>query len=363
MLVPDFDGPTARQLAEQTSVMVGPAARNFDVVAISPRGFYDSSALPCGTETEWTVDPARASEIAEKCMLDHGDVATSYGVLDAADDVQAVVESLGAVQVKAVGWGRGATILAAWKMSHPTSSSAVVLDSPDDPGIARSRLAAMNRAAGEDATLATLMWCTSHISCPFVEYSSKRVEMVLTDIRDGLSGATTESHFRLAFLRAIREADFGGLFRALSSAEDGDFAPLAAFAGTKGSAAEASFAARIAATCGDLSAAARGKVVTDDAAFKAAYFRTGLGATPELVCSTMPAPTRPLDALKPAAAARGASVRVYVARADGITSPTMVKAFATRLDWSFRQVGVEGHFVVGRDRATTNAVSKYLAGE
>ncbi|MEY4366537.1 MAG: Tripeptidyl aminopeptidase, partial [Actinomycetota bacterium] len=199
LLLPSFDGPSARQLAEQATVMVGPAARSFDVVAVSPRGFFDSSALPCGVQTQWMADAGRAAEIAAACVLDHGDTATSLGLLDSADDVERVVGALGARRVKAVGWGRGATILATWKMRNPASSSFVVLDSPDDPGIAPSRVASLNRTAEDAALAATLMWCTSHISCPLVENAAKRVGFVLEDIEAGAAGAVTVSQFRLAF--------------------------------------------------------------------------------------------------------------------------------------------------------------------
>ena len=363
LLLPSFDGPSARQLAEQATVMVGPAARSLDVVAVSPRGFFDSSALPCGVQTQWVTDPGRAAEIAAACVVDRGDTATSLGLLDSADDVERVVSALGARRVKAVGWGRGATILAAWKMRNPASSSFVVLDSPDDPGIALARVASLNRTAEDAALAATLMWCTSHISCPLVENAAKRVGFVLEDIEAGTAGPVTVSDFRLAFTRAMATGDVGALFGAFASAEKGDFAPLAAFAGAAGSADEAAFAARVAAACSDLSREESRKIAAADAAFETLLFRVGLGATIPLVCASMPEPTRPLSPLEPAAAARGAAVRVFVAAGDPATSPAMVRAFAKRLDWEFSQVEASGHLVVGRDRAVTDAVSRFLSGE
>ncbi|MFM7062794.1 MAG: hypothetical protein ACKO04_04770, partial [Actinomycetes bacterium] len=295
LLVPDFEGPTARMLAERAVAMVGPAARSFDVVALSPRGFFDSSALPCGAETEWINDDQRALQVATACVTDRRDDATSLGVLESADDVESAVGALGVQRVKAVGWGRGATILATWKMTNPASSSFLVLDSPDDPGIGAARLASANRQA-EDAALAdTLLWCTSHISCPLVDNAAKRVGFILEDITSGIAGPATESGFRLAFARVLRDGDYGGLFRAMAAAEQGDFAPLAGFAGTAGSASEASFAARIAAACSDLSRADASSIITADAAFETLLFRVGLGATLPRVCASMPGPVRPFS--------------------------------------------------------------------
>ncbi|MFM8794881.1 MAG: alpha/beta fold hydrolase [Acidimicrobiales bacterium] len=363
LLLPDFDGPTARMLAERAVTMVGPAARSFDVVALSPRGFFDSSALPCGAETEWIADDQRALQVAAACVVDRPGTATSLGLLDSADDVERAVDALGARGVRAVGWGRGATILAAWKMTNPSSSSFVVLDSPEDPGVPLARTAAANRRSEDAALAATMLWCTSHISCPLVENAAKRVKFVLDDITSGVSGPATESHFRLAFSRVMRDGDYGGLFRALASAEDADFAPLVGFADAAGSASEASFAARIAAACSDLSRDDASAIIAADAAFETVLFRVGLGSTLPRVCASMPEPSRPFAPVKPVAAARGATVRVYAARGDGITSPTAARALAKRLDWDFAQVGVDDHLVVGRDRATTDAVSQFLTGE
>lgn len=363
LLLPDFVGPTARMLAERAVTMVGPVARSFDVVALSPRGFFDSSALPCGAETEWIGDDSRALDVAAACVVDRPATATSFGLLESADDVERVVDALGARRVRAVGWGRGATILAAWKMTNPVSSSYVVLDSPEDPGVPAIVTAEANRAS-EDAALAAVMkWCTSHISCPLVENAAKRVKFVLDDIAAGVSGPATESHFRLAFSRVMRDGDYGGLFRALAAAEEGNFVPLVEFSATAGSASEASFAARVAAACSDLSRADASGIAAADGAFETLLFRVGLGATLPRVCASMPEPSRPFVPVDPVAAARGATVRVYVARGDGITSARAARALAKRLDWDAVQVGVDGHLVVGRDRATTEAVSEFLTGE
>lgn len=363
LLLPDFGGPTARMLAERAVTMVGPVARSFDVVALSPRGFFDSSALPCGAETEWIGEDSRALQVAAACAVDRSGTATSLGLLDSADDVERVVDALGARRVRAVGWGRGATILAAWKMTNPASSSYVVLDSPEDPGASAVGTAAANRAAEDAALAATMRWCTSHISCPLVENAAKRVKLVLDDIAGGVSGPATESHFRLAFSRVMRDGDYGGLFRAFAAAEEGNFSPLVDFSAVAGSASEASFAARIAAACSDLSREDASAIIAADAAFETLLFRVGLGATLARVCSSMPEPARPFVPVEPVAAARGATVRVYVARGDGLTSAQAARGLARRLDWDLAQVGIDGHLVVGRDRATTEAVSQFLSGE
>jgi hypothetical protein len=161
----------------------------------------------------------------------------------------------------------------------------------------------------------------------------------------------------------MRDGDYGGLFRALAAAEEGNFVPLVEFAGAAGSASEASFSARLAAACSDLTRPEGADIIAAEAAFETLLFRVGLGATLPRVCASMPEPVRPFAPVEPVAAARGATVRVYVARGDGITSARAARALAKRVDWDFVQVGVDVHLVVGRDRATTEAVSQFLTGE
>ena len=357
VLLPDFEGPTARELAEQAMLMVGPAARTMDVVAVSPRGSRDSQPLPCGTTDLMNADP---SLVAQSCISGTSQEPERMGTLATVADLERLVEALGSGSVSVVGWGRGATIAAAWVMTHPASVERAVLDSPDDPGSSPQRVAAANRAAEDTAVARVMAWCTEHISCPLVENAAKRTAFVRRDIlnrRTGVETAgATEASFRLAFRQVIANGDYGAVFQALAAAENDDYRPLVAMA------AAPEWAARIAGQCSDMTPQDADAIVADDARFEPAptLFRVGLGASVARVCTQMPESPEPLGFLSPVKGAPHPAVHVFVGSGDGVTSPAMVRAMAKRNGWKFRSVRANRHLVVGHDRATTRWVSEWL---
>lgn len=362
VLIPDWTGWTARELAEKSGILLGSFTRDFDVVAMSPRGSYDSSPLPCGTPPTYVEHADDAAAIAQKCTANTALPASSYGTIEAAGDASSLVEALGEPQVKVLAWGRGATIAAAWKLMHPEEISAAVLDSPEDPGITPQRAAQMNLVANDAAVNAVMKWCTSHISCPFVENAGKRVGFVLKDIRDGKAGSTTEADFRLAFQNAMDSGDFGTLFRALAAAENDDFAPLRDFADRDNPSAAQAFAARVAGQCSDLAANDADAIITDDAEFEFTLFRAGFGMTLPRICLEMPESPQPLGFVRAADGAKGALVQTFVANGDGAVSPAMVTGLSKRLQWKNKVIRASRHLVIGFDRTTTAAAAKFLTG-
>ena len=209
--------------------MVGPAARSLDVVSLSPRGSADSLPLPC-------VITADAAATAASCRSDASLQPETMGTVTAVADLQELVRAMKLGPVRVVGWGRGATIAAAWAMLHPESIEQAVLDSPDDPAVAPQAVAEANRIA-EDAGVARVMaWCTEHISCALVENAAKRARLVLSRINDGreqvVTAGATEMSFRMAFHNVIASGDYGAVFQALAAAEEGDYKPLVQLAGT-----------------------------------------------------------------------------------------------------------------------------------
>lgn len=364
VLLPDWEGFTARDLAEKAPLVVGPAAHQFTVVAVSPRGFYDSSPLPCGVSFAHVTTPVEAQPLAAACSGDGAAVpGAPMGVLAAVRDLEALVSEGKLGQVSVVGWGRGATIAAAWKLLHPASIFAAVLDSPNDPGVAPAVTARRNLQAEDAAVAAVMKWCTSHISCPLVENAAKRVQFVIDDIVQGKANAgATVATVRHAFLRTVMSGDFGAFFHAMENAERMDFAPLVAVSGQD--AGESSLAARIAGTCSDMAAADIDTVIAEDAAFEETVFRAGYGATIPLVCAQMPVAMRePIGTVRAATGARSSRVKVYVSVTDGVVAPDAVRAFAKRADWRFRAVKSSRHLVVGFDRTTTLSVSNFLLGK
>ena len=70
---------------------------------------------------------------------------------------------------------------------------------------------------------------------------------------------------------------------------------------------------------------------------------------------------RPLSSITPAALATGARVLVNIARGDQVTAPSVVRAMAKKMKWTYAPVYANRHLVVGHDNATTVAAMKFLA--
>jgi hypothetical protein len=59
--------------------------------------------------------------------------------------------------------------------------------------------------------------------------------------------------------------------------------------------------------------------------------------------------------------AKEARVLVNIARGDQITAPSVVRAMAKKMKWTYAPVYANRHLVVGYDNATTVAALKFLA--
>lgn len=363
VLLPDYDGPTARDLVTTPNVYLGSAARRFDVLAVSPRGFFDSTPLPCTLTSPYIAPNEDAFAVSASCRSNEQLNTVSYGVTESVQDLEMFVGELSVGPVTVVGWGRGATIAAAWKLMHPASIGSMVLDSPDDPGVPVSQVAAKNRVAEDAGVNNVMQWCTAHLSCPLFENAAKRVKLIINRIEEGrVNAGATMASLRMAFLNTIVSGEYGTLFQALSLAETDDYAPLVELAGAGTPGAASRVGARIAGACGDMSAPDAEKIISDDAQFEETVIRVGADDTIARVCAGMPEPFDPLGSVRAADGARGARVQVFVSATDGVTSPAMVQAFAKRAAWKFRAVKANRHLVVGHDRTTTEWVSNFLLG-
>jgi hypothetical protein len=72
---------------------------------------------------------------------------------------------------------------------------------------------------------------------------------------------------------------------------------------------------------------------------------------------------RPLGVVKPAAIASDANVLVTIARGDQLHAPVNAREMAKKLGWKYQSVFANRHLVVGIDRAITQTVMDFLAGE
>ena len=333
LLLPDREyGPDARTLTEKAVLTFGTAITKFDVISVAPRGAVDA-VMPAGSETK-------------------------IGTLDMADDVEAVRTALNVKKVSIIGWGSGATTAAALIMQNPTKVQAAVLDTPVDPSSSITKQASQHIAATKLGVETAMRWCASHLSCPMNANVAKGLDLLKTRIRLArIDPAITYVAVARAAIRTIVEGHTQELFTAITAANNKDSKPLMALIGTAPTAAQAY------GRCADVSRADAKKIALAHAAVKPYKFTIGSEALLYAFCADIIESARPLGSIKPAALATGARVLVNIARGDQVTAPSVVRAMAKKMKWTYAPVYANRHLVVGYDNATTAAALKFLAAK
>ena len=331
LLLPDREyGPDTRTLTEKALLTFGTAITKFDVISVAPRGAIDA-VMPAGSET-------------------------NIGTLAMADDVDAVREALHLKKVSIIGWGSGATTAAALIMQNPTRVQAAVLDTPIDPSTSLVKQAPQHIAATKLGVETAMRWCASHLSCAMNANVAKELDLLKTNIRLArVDPAITYVAVARAAIRTIVAGNAQELFAAITTANNKDSQPLLALIGTAPTAAQAY------GRCADVSRADAKKISRAHAAVKPYKFTIGSEATLYAMCAQISESARPLGSLKPASLAKGARVLVNIARGDQVTAPSVVRAMAKKMKWTYAPIYANRHLVVGYDNATTVAAMTFLA--
>ena len=333
LLLPDREyGSDARTLVEKAVLTFGTAITKFNVISVAPRGAVDA-IMPSGRETE-------------------------IGTLDMADDVEAVRSALHVKKVTIIGWGSGATTAAAVIMQNPTRVQAAVLDSPIDPSTSMVKQAQQHITATALGVETAMRWCASHLSCPMNANVAKELDLLKTNIRLArVDTGITYAAIARAAVRTIVEGHAQELFTAITAANNKDSKPLVALIGSAPIAAEAY------GRCADVSRADAKRIAQAHAAVKPHKFTIGSEASLYAMCAQITESTRPLGAVKPGVIANGARVLVNIARGDQVTAPSVVRAMAKKMKWTYTSVYASRHLVIGYDNATTVAAMKFLVAK
>ena len=331
LLLPDREyGNDARTLVEKAVLTFGTAITKFNVISIAPRGAADA-AMPVGSETK-------------------------IGTLNMVDDLEAVRSALRLKKVSIIGWGSGATTATALIMKKPSVVQAAVLDSPIDPSTSLVKQATKHIEATTAGVLTAMQWCASHLACPMNANVAKQLGLLKTQIRlERVAAGITFDAIARAAARTIVMGNPQELFVSITSANKGNSKPLLALAGTEPTAAQAY------GRCADVSRAGAQKIAEANAAVKPYKFTIGSEAQLYALCSQLVESDRPLGTVKPAASAKGAKVLVNVARGDQVIAPSVVRAMAEKMKWTYAPVYGNRHLIVGHDNATTVAAMKFIA--
>jgi pimeloyl-ACP methyl ester carboxylesterase len=333
LLLPDREyGPDARTLTEKALLIFGTGITKFNVISVAPRGAIDA-VMPVGNET-------------------------NIGTLDMTDDVEAVRAALNVKKVSIIGWGSGATTAAALIMQNPAKVQAAVLDTPIDPSSSLVKQASQHIAATRLGVETAMRWCASHLACPMNANVAKGLDLLKTKIRlQRVDPSITFAAVARAATRTIVEGHTQELFAAITAANNKDSKPLMALIGTAPTAAQAY------GRCADVSRADAKKIALAHAAVKPYKFTIGSEAVLYAFCAEIIEAERPLASIKPAALAKEARVLVNIARGDQVTAPSVVRAMAKKMKWTYAPVYANRHLVVGYDNATTAAALKFLAAK
>ena len=333
LLLPDREyGPDARTLTEKAQLTFGTAITKFNVISIAPRGAVDA-VMPVGNET-------------------------NIGTLDMADDVEAVRTALNVKKVSIIGWGSGATTAAALIMQNPTKVQAAVLDTPIDPSTSLVKQASQHIDATKLGVETAMRWCASHLACPMNANVAKELDLLKTNIRlQRVDPSITFQAVARAAIRTIVEGHAQELFTAITAANNKDSKPLMALIGSAPTATEAY------GRCADVSSADAKKIALAHAAVKPYKFTIGSEALLYAFCAEIAEAERPLGSIKPAALAKEARVLVNIARGDQVTAPSVVRAMAKKMKWTYAPVYANRHLVIGYDNATTVAAMNFLAAK
>ena len=333
LLLPDREyGPGTRTLTEKALLTFGTAITKFNVISIAPRGAIDA-VMPTGSET-------------------------NIGTFDMADDVEAVRAALDVKKVSIIGWGSGATTATAFIMQNPTKVQSAVLDTPIDPSSSLVKQAPQHIAATRLGVETAMRWCASHLACTMNANVAKELDLLKTNIRLArVDPSITYAAVARAATRTIVEGHTQELFAAITAANNKDSKPLMVLVGTAPTAAQAY------GRCADVSRADAKKIALAHAAVKPYKFTIGSEAALYAFCAEIVESARPLGSIKPAALATGARVLVNIARGDQVTAPSVVRAMAKKMKWTYASVYANRHLVVGFDNATTVAAMKFLTAK
>ena len=323
---------SARTLAERAELLLGPIANNHDVVTVALRGSHDM-VMPEGAEM-------------------------FVGSLDVADDLELLRrEGLGVSAVRVIGWGEGATAVAAWAMQRPGAIRSAVLDSPSDPArdlVEQERVRVkVSTAAAERA----VRWCASHLSCPVNASPTDNIELLMERIDQGNApdGVSVTVLARAADT-ALSSGKPNDLWRGISEAAARRGDVMAGLAGPTLTVADA------ASVCRDAGDGAR-SLLTAHNAVKERYFTVGSRRETLALCADRDWGDRALGTVQPARAAKGLKVLVTASSADPVVPAVVAREMAKRLGWTWRGAAPVRHLVVGLDRAATRAATEHLTSD
>ena len=277
---------------------------------------------------------------------------------DVARDIDVVRSFLDLGEMKAMGWGTGATALVVLAQENPNALSHMVLDSPSHPFLSVQERVSAQIASDNASVDEALRWCVSHISCSMNANVAKSFNLFRTNTRIGIvDEKVTSAVVARAARAAFAIADPQAFFTAVSQATDGDSVSLLSLAGPGVS----PYAAQ--ALCADETREGA-QFVAQQLAMNHAdinrFFSLGDDYVAYEQCAQLPDVAHPLDGLDSGPQSSSVQALVIVAENNPVTPSALSAELAQQFSWELFSLPLWRHLVVGHDDPTTTRAIEFL---
>jgi pimeloyl-ACP methyl ester carboxylesterase len=333
ILVPDYIyGDDAREILEFAPSHLGSMWTAHSLISISRRG-TEVSPMPAGSEH-------------------------LVSTRDVARDIDVVRSFLDLGEIKAMGWGTGATALAVLAQENPDALSHMVLDSPSHPFLAVQERVSAQIASDNAIVAEALRWCVSHISCSMNTNVATSFNLFRTNTRLGIvNEKVTSAVVARAARAAFAIADPQAFFTGVSQATNGDAVPLLSLAGPGVSPYVTQ------ALCADETREGA-QLVAQQLAMNHAditrFFSLGDDYVAYEQCAQLPETVHPLEGLGLPAQLSSVKVLVIVAENNPVTPSALSTALAQQFSWTLYSLPLWRHLVVGHDDPSSTRAIEFL---
>ena len=323
---PGGPGADVRAAVEGARSALAPIIDDFDIYALSTRGTIDGTAFDCGKSLDdlrsVDIDTTAAHRFASACRMLSADLVGRVGTRDSVADLETFRRSLGFDRVRFLGWSYGATLGAAWAMSHPSSIRSMVLDAPSDPRLAWAKELRVRYEAASRA------FERSGVSKE-VDGSGNPRETALAREYLLYEPATTASGRGLVALR-------------LGETPDGHN--------------DGGIETQIGVHCSDVSVEEAEQAASIDEPGP----RIGFGPTFDRVCIELGGAIRPLIDLHVDDRATRVDAMIVATTGDHVIPASISVALAKSMHWSVTEVDARRHLAVGFDPVATKKAMAFL---
>ena len=324
---PGGPGADVRAAVIGARTALAPIIDDFDIYALSTRGSVDGTAFDCGESLRdirvIDTDPTAAVRFAQRCADDSDVLIGRIGTRQSVEDLEAFRFALGFDTVRYLGWSYGATLGAAWAMTHPTSIRAMVLDAPSDPRRPWAEELSLRYAAAADA------FARSKVSTSF-----------------DATGNLRESALAREYL--LYEPSASGVGEELVALRLGE---------TPNGNNDGGIETQIGVHCSDVTHAE----ARDAIAVTEPLPRIGFGTAFDRVCLELPEPRSALTGITVDRAAARLDVLVVSSARDHVIPASVSQRLAREMLWRNVIAETNRHLAVGFDAVTTKKAMSFLA--